>query len=314
MATKDEIRDEIELARKHLEEDVHKRELEAEERLDELLSKKKMEFCSRCGRKIDSRMDWGGKCLHEGCEELVCHECWASEERRFCRKHLKEYVRKEGKEEPEVKESRMKRLTLSYMDFLRDRFEKFESMDWTPEEFIKKPVFQIKNRNYGKFRIVVYRKGWIRKRPKIEFLVRPIEENIEGVINEFLEREKKVHIIIVLTGDTPSIDIKTKDFVEKFSDKRISLFLGDVEMNQVYFNLKEKVTEKYSSWVDPSKVPMKFRDMLAEIAESMSGRKIVSAKRFSTEFGLENVTGLKILSECDFLEGISGTDCFILRE
>jgi len=318
MVSEEELRDEIELARKHLKEDIHEKEIEAEEKLDELLSKKRIEFCSRCGKKIDSRIDWGGKCLHEGCDQLICHECWVSEERRFCRKHLKDYVKKEEKtkeeEKPEIKESRMKRLTLSYMDFLRDRFEKFECMDWTPEGFIAKANFKVKNKDYGKFRIVVYRKGWIRKKPKLELLVRPIEENIEGMINEFLESEKRMHMILVLTADTPSIGMKIKNFVEKFSDKRISLFLEDLEINKLYFNPGEKTTEKYSSWVDPSNVPMNFKDLLGSIAESMSGRKIISAKKFSGEFGLGRGTSLKILSDCGFLEMIKGTDSFILRE
>jgi hypothetical protein len=317
MVTENDLRDEIELARKHLEEDIHKKELEAEERLDELLSKGKMEFCSRCGKKIDSRMDWGGKCLHDGCDELICHGCWASEERRFCRKHLKEYVKKdreEAKEKPEVKESRMKRLTLSYMDFIKDRFDKFSSLDWTPGEFIKKSVFRVKDRSYGKFRVVVYRKGWISRKPKIELLVRPLEEDVDEMINEFLEREKKTHMIIVLTADTPSIDMKTRKFIEKFSDRRISLFLEDLEMNRLYFNPSEKVSEKYSSWVDPNKVPMNFRELLKNISESMSGRKVVSGKKFSEEFGLDRGTGMNILSECGFLEHIKGTDSFILRE
>lgn len=318
MVTEEKLRDEIEFARKHLEEDIHKKEIEAEERLDELLSKKKMEFCSRCGKKIDSRMDWGGKCLHEGCEELICHECWASEERRFCKKHLKEYVKKEkeseGEKEPEIKMDRMKRLTLSYMDFLKDRFDKFKGMDWTPEGFIRKAKFKIKNKSYGEFRIVVYRKGWIRKKPKLELLVRPVGENIEGMINEFLERESRLHLIIILTADTPSIGMKTKNFVEEFSDKRISLFLKDLEINKLYFNPKEKIAEKYSSWVDPSKVPMKFRGLLESIAESMSGRKIVSAKGFSNEFGIDKKTSMRILGECRFLESIKGTDSFIMKE
>lgn len=318
MVIEKELKNEIELARKHLEEDVHKKELEAEERLNEILSKKKMEFCSRCGKKIDSRLDWGGKCLHEGCDNLICRDCWVSEERRFCREHIKDYVKKEEAskegEAPETKMSRMKRLTLSYTDFLKDRFEKFEGMDWTPEGFIGKVKFKVKNKDYGKFRIVVYRKGWIRKKPEIELLVRPLEEDVEVMINEFLERENRLHLILVLTADTSSIDMKTKKFVENFSDKKISLFLEDVEMNRIYFNQKEKMTEKYSSWLDPSKVPMKFKDILKNIGESISGRKIVSAEEFSKEFGVEKESALGILNECGFLERIKGTDSFIIRE
>ncbi len=312
MGNKEEIVDEIELARKHLEEDVHKKEIEAEEKLDEILSKGKMEFCSRCGKKIDSRMDWGGKCLHEGCENLICRECWDSE-KRFCRKHIDDYVKRE-KKRAEARPSRIKRLTLSYMDFLRDRFEKFECMDWTPDGPIEKPVFKVKSKSYGKFRIVVYRKGWVRKEPKLELLVIPNEGNIERLISDFMEAERGIHSIIIFTGDTASIRPETKEFVEKFSDKRVSLFMEDLETNKTYFNPKERMTEKYSSWIDPSKVPMKFRDILAEIAESMSGRKIISAKKFSGEFGVDKKTGMRILGECKFLEGIKGTDSFILKE
>lgn len=96
---KSEGEDEIELARKHLEEDVHKKELEAEERVDYILSKKKVGFCSRCGKRIDSREEWGGNCLHKGCEKLICHECWASGEKRFCVLHAIDYVKKEKRGE-----------------------------------------------------------------------------------------------------------------------------------------------------------------------------------------------------------------------
>ncbi|UCC91890.1 MAG: hypothetical protein JSV39_01305 [Candidatus Aenigmatarchaeota archaeon] len=86
--------DETELARKHLEEDIHGKELEAEERIDYILSRKKEVFCSRCGKRIDSREEWGGNCLHKGCQKLICHECWASGEKRFCMIHSIDYAKK----------------------------------------------------------------------------------------------------------------------------------------------------------------------------------------------------------------------------
>jgi hypothetical protein len=95
MASKEEPMDEIELVRKHLEEDVHGKELEAEESIDKILSKGKAAFCSRCGKRIDSREEWGGNCLHRGCEKLICHECWVSREKRFCVFHSIDYAKKD---------------------------------------------------------------------------------------------------------------------------------------------------------------------------------------------------------------------------
>ena len=91
--------DETELARKHLKEDVHSKELEAEEKVDDILSKKNVGFCSRCGKRIDSREEWGGNCLHKDCRNLICHECWASGEKRFCMLHAIDYTRKDSKVE-----------------------------------------------------------------------------------------------------------------------------------------------------------------------------------------------------------------------
>ena len=47
----DELDNEIEAARRQLKEDLEKREEEAEQSIDKILSKENIEFCSRCNRK-----------------------------------------------------------------------------------------------------------------------------------------------------------------------------------------------------------------------------------------------------------------------
>jgi hypothetical protein len=78
---------EIEVSRQELEADADEMEKEAKAKLDEILSKGKMEFCERCGRKIGSRIDWAGKCLWDGCDKLMCRECWDVKKLRYCKNH-----------------------------------------------------------------------------------------------------------------------------------------------------------------------------------------------------------------------------------
>ena len=80
-----EIESEIDESRHELEADIAQREREAKERLDEILSEKKMEFCSRCNRKISSRTDWAGRCMWTGCENLICRDCWDVHKYKYCR-------------------------------------------------------------------------------------------------------------------------------------------------------------------------------------------------------------------------------------
>lgn len=313
MTSEKGLRDEIELARKHLEEDIHKKELEAEEKLDDLLSRKRMEFCSRCGKKIDSRMDWGGECLHEGCDQLICHECWVSEEKRFCRKHIKDYVKKE-EETVETIEGEIKNLTLNYMNFIKERFRKFE-LDWNHEGLIGKTKIKVKKKGYRDFEMIVYKSGFLSKKPKVRVLVRPVSRGMEDEVNGVLEDiGEAVYIVMVFIGNSGSISQKDVKFAEAFSNSRVSLFLGDLESGKIYFNPKEGVTKNYSSWFDPTKVPMRFWDLLKSVSESVSGRKIVSSERFGEGFGITKEGAGRILRGSELLEEIEGTDSFILRE
>jgi hypothetical protein len=324
MGEREEIENEIELARKSLEEDVVKKEIEAEEKLDEILSKGKMEFCSRCGRKIDSRLDWGGKCLHEGCENLICKDCWILEEKRFCRKHMDEYTKKEEKPKEErpkeeiekIEENKIKSLTLNYMSMIEERFKK-NCIDFTREGFLPKTKFKIKEREYGRFRIVIYKKGWIFKRAKIQIFVKPLElpETLENDVNIMLEDTKKrIHTIVVFVSSSYPIKEGMTKLVEGFSNKRFSLFLEDFESGKLYFNPNDKMTKHYASWFDPNQTPKNFRTLLENMSEKISGRYVISIKTFSKEFEIPEKEGKKILKRCKFLSFIKDTDSFLFRE
>jgi hypothetical protein len=310
MAGEKELMEEIEAARKRLEEETKRKEKEADEKLDELLVKRKMEFCPACGRKIGSRSEWGGKCLHDGCGELICTACFASEEKRYCRKHGKDYAKKE-----EASEDYLRNLTLNYTDFVEGRMKK-SGMDWTPKGFIRKTKTKMKKKRYGDFELMVYEKRTLSKKPRIRILVRPMTERYEEETNGVLENPEGegIYTLLAFVGNPSSISQKAERFAAGFSNKKVSLFVMDMESGDLHFNANEKITGKYACWLDPAKAPMKFADLLKSISESVSGRKIVYVKAFAEELGTGRDEAAQILRESKLLDEVKGADSFIIRE
>ena len=93
---------EIELLRRVLKDDLARRERDSQERIRDILSKKNIDFCSRCNRKVDDRLEWGGKCLGKDCENILCDNCWVVEKKRFCKTHKSQFEIK-GKGEVDAK-------------------------------------------------------------------------------------------------------------------------------------------------------------------------------------------------------------------
>jgi len=309
MSREKELKEEVEAARGKLREEIKAKEREADERLDTLLSPKKMEFCPQCGRKINSRSEWGGRCLHEGCEAMVCIECWASEEKRFCGKHSGDFVRREEPTEDEVKS-----LTLNYMEFIEQRMKK-HGLDWTPEGFIRKSKTGTRKKKYRDFEMVVYEKHLFSKRPRLGIIVKPVSPSAEADANEIIENVGEgMHAVIVFVGSAGSITTRLRKFAEEFSNKKVSLFMADMEGGNVHFNRREKITEKYSYWFDPTKTPLKFADILKTFSESVAGRRIVSVKDFAGGMGLGKDEAASILRKSGLLEEVKGADSYILKE
>jgi hypothetical protein len=308
MGREKDLKEEIGAERKRLEEEIRLKEKEADARLDQLLSRRKMEFCPRCGRKISSRSQWGGRCLHDGCEEMVCTECWSDAEKRFCKKHAKDFVRKE-----EATEDEIKNLTLNYMDFIAERLKK-HGLDWTPEGFIRKSKIKTERKRYKEFEMVVCEKRMLSKKPKISVVVRPVSPETEAETNELLEDTEGVYRVIVFVGTAASMTGRLRKFAEDFSNKRVSLFLADMESGNVHFNPKEKITEKYASWFDPAKAPQKFADLLKGVSESVTGRRVIAAKAFSSAIGVSQDEAARILRQSGLVEEVKGADSFIIRE
>jgi actin-related protein len=311
MANEKELLDEIESTKKRLRDEIKEKEKEADERLDEILSKRKMQFCPRCGRKISSRMDWAGKCLHDGCEELICSQCWSAEEKRYCKKHDKDYRKRE-----EATQDDIKNLTLNYMEFAEYRLKKFR-LDWNHEGFIKKAKISRQKKKYGEFEMVVYEKKFLSRKPKVRILVRPLTEAFQEEINSALENvdgKNEIYTNLVFIGGSASIGQKALRLANEFSNKKVSLFVMDMESGKLNFNAREALADKYSCWLDPTKMPVTFANLLKQVSESVAGKKIVYAKKFGEQFGKTEGEAADILRKSGMLEEAKGTNSFILKE
>lgn len=111
---KEEIKKDLEDERIDLSKIVAENLSDAKEKLDKTLSTDNMEFCSRCGKKVPSRLDWGGKCIQDGCMHLICSSCWA-EGKMKCKEHsqnklvpIKEDEKDKKNQQPENKEDESK--------------------------------------------------------------------------------------------------------------------------------------------------------------------------------------------------------------
>ncbi len=338
---KNRVESELEIARKELEIDISEREREAKEKLDDILSEKKMEFCSRCGKKISSRTDWAGKCLWEGCDNLICRNCWDVNKYRFCRNHVKDVVdegeksprKKEifGDDEPDIKvdlsevldeheESRKSKLQYyasEYSIWLRKNMEHSGPVDWTPTHYIHNARFRSVKKE-GDYIIEVYTKKWFWKRTKLTVIVSPYDargEFDENSLNAYLHkaaRKLNGYKLFVLVTDGAKMELA--HFVNRFSDSSFSLFLAEPKKGHLNFNIKDAVTVGFSEWFNQKKEPCNFREKLKKLGDMMSGRIVISEKAAVKEFGFHEKDAHGILKSCKFLEYVKGTDTFLLKK
>ncbi len=338
-----EIINEIDIARQSLKGDIEKNTREAEENLDKILSKRDMEFCSRCSRKVEGRMDWAGRCLAKGCEDLLCRDCWIARKRRFCMEHFKQMVKgkpeeeakekvffkegagkediikpelgtlKEGREEAEIRE-RAETLAKNYASFLETRFKSEGVIDFSPEGFFEGPRMEAKPRD-DEVWIRVFTKHFLSSRDRLQIIIKPVHsENANYLVTKIQEKLKglKGHSVIVLVGEKSSSS--TIAYVNKFDNKAVSLFLVEPGQGLVYFNESSPINRRYSIWFDSSKTPHNFRDVLHSLADRVSNRWVVSEKNVAESFGYTEKKTREVLKDCRFLSAVPDTDQYLIKD
>lgn len=326
--------------KKELEIDIAEREREAKEKLDDLLSEKKMEFCSRCGRKISSRTDWAGKCIWEDCDSLVCRDCWDVSKYKFCSKHSREVVDEDEEvpkkkeifreeDDPEIKvdlsdvldeheESRKSKLQYyasEYSIWLRKRMEQ-APVDWTPTKCIDKARFKSEKMD-GDYVTEVYNKKWFWKKTGLTIIVSAYDSkgDFDGnSLNAYLHktaRKLKGYKIFVLVSDGAGIEIT--HFVNRFSDSAFALLLAEPKKGHLNYNIKDPLTTSYSEWFNKKKEPLNFIGRLKKAGETVSDRTVVSEKAAMKEFGFEGREVHGVMKSCKLLDPVKGTDTYLLK-
>lgn len=340
-----ELGDEIEIARHALGEDIERESSKAEENLDRILSRKDMEFCSRCGRTVEGRMDWAGKCLKKGCENLLCRDCWAAKRRRFCMEHYKQMVAKRPEEEsrekiffrgegempgeeiiePELGElkegrevqrirERAELLSRNYASFLETRFGSEGAIDFNPEGFFGSSRME-KSEEGDEVWIRVFTKKLLGSRERLWIIIKPIySDNANYLVSKVQERLKGVrgYPVIVLVGEKGSSS--NIAYVNRFDNRQVSLFLVEPGEGRVFFNDKIPINRLYSVWFNQGKNPLGFQDVLKSLADRVSNRWVVSSEKVSEAFGYTRERSLEILKSCDFLSPVPDTDQYLFRE
>ena len=345
MARKEACSDEdqgTDSSREDLESFADRREKEAKSALDELLSDKSMEFCSRCNRKVGSRVDWAGKCWWEGCKGLLCHECWGIHKFRFCRDHAKSIagdseeqpIKKapEPVEEPVIKadlramidahqedmEARLRYLTQEFASWLMKRMEKQGPIDWTPREAFENAQVARKEGAEGEIAISVSIKKWLRRKVKLSILISSIESadvldaNSLMALLRRLARKHKGFKLFVLVADGAKLDVVS--FANRFIDPDFCMFLVEPRAGNLYYNLNDPITSGYSSWFSQKKDAYAFRERLKRQADLVSGRLVISEKVVTKEFGFLPSNAERILRSCRFLVHVPETDTYFWKD
>ncbi len=321
---------EIELLRRVLKDDLARRERDAQERIRDILSKKNIDFCSRCNRKVDDRLEWGGKCLGKGCENILCDNCWVVEKKRFCSNHKSQFETKSksevdakkkvffGKaeeqqpviqEKEEVVKEKVETLVNSYIDFVRDRLQK-DLPNWTPEEWLEAPKLESEIKNF-EFRAKVFKKGFLSKKLKLQVFVVPLydstRENIEFV---FSNLKTEAYSLIVFVGHKLNSD--TLEFVTAANNPNSSLMITEPQSGLFYTD-KKQITKLYATFFDSRKTPKKFVEILKGLADRVNDREVLTIGKVAAEFGFSEYETTRLLDSCKFLGKVEDTDSYFFK-
>ncbi|MBN2102166.1 MAG: hypothetical protein JW716_04820 [Candidatus Aenigmarchaeota archaeon] len=347
---KEEIEKDLNDERIDLAEYIEKAREEATEKLDETLSKNKMEFCSRCGRKVDSRMEWGGKCIRDGCTELICIDCWENGKKK-CKVHsnegiisIKEEPKKKQKEtkEPEKtdeetevisKEEELKEVPIrnivqrasgitndenvimgyasDFREFVHDRLVIYGTPDFSPKGYFEHGKFRTEDNSF-----LIFRKFLIFKRGMLRIHILPFaryEPPLENYIAGIINGAGRgIYNIFVFVTDTGRITRDTIDLINRFESMASSLFFYDAQKRQLHRS-SDGLDLFYSSWLDPNQRPMFFKDLVKIPSEMTGDIAVLSVRGFARYMKMDERKALRILKGCGLLKRIKGSDSFMLK-
>jgi len=190
-------------------------------------------------------------------------------------------------------------------------------IDWTPNEFFKKPEARM-DRDDEDFVISLSVKGWLRRKTKLSVVVATFDSAGELDMNSLtaylhrLSRKHKGYKLFVLVGDGAKLD--AVNFVNKFADKDFSLYMVEPRKGNLYYNIKDTIANGYSRWFNQKSEPYDFKEKLKRLADLVSGRLVVSENEVAKEFGFRERDVHGILKSCPPLSYVKDTQTFVWKE
>jgi hypothetical protein len=333
-----------------MEQAIEKNRKQAKEVLDQNLSRKAMEFCSRCSRKLDSRMEVGGRCMYEGCSDLICIDCWSTG-KKFCKKHAMAIKDEEGgrpqektffRPAPEqapapekapspepapdiaremhpgqaVDDARAGSIAAAskFIEAFVKHLDRLDTIDWTPDGYFENPKFRADKIKEGEMEAGIFsKKHFWSKKLMLRIYVRPLSST------------KRDDVEILLRDAAKKFE-KSKAYnlyVMACADcppQTADLVKGFSAPNmsaflvsggKIIFDHEEKKSRPYAAWMETTKEPMNFKALLRSLSDTVSGRLVLDADKVVDAFGFSKEQADKILKSCRFLSNIEDTDKFL---
>ena len=311
---------EIVAERKELHDDLEKKEKNAQEEIDRILSE--TQFCTRCNSKVADKLEIAGKCAQKDCKNELCQACWEAEEKRYCAMHSDVPVGKEKYAEEKVffkpdeqdiltedTDSAIDSIKKSYIGFLKQRLSTWIP-DWTPAGWIENPKTSFSNKD-NILEITVSAGSFLFKKPKAKILVFPLygkkADDIDLALSK-IKNNENVYYILVLIGD--EVEVSALEFVDSFNRSNASLFLIEPAKHLIYMDEKP-ITKLFSFWIDSRKAPDNLKAVLKPLVKEKSmGKEMLNVKSASEKFSIPEDQALAFLKSCKFLKHVEDTDTF----
>jgi hypothetical protein len=288
---------------------------------------KSPQFCSRCAKPLMSGDAPGGGCLWDGCKSPLCGGCWHQSKFRFCDGHAgggkpARHVLMKPREHdlPDVtpgiralhearlegREGKLRYYASEYWRWLSARIGEVGPVDWTPHGILKNPVAESAAAATGdSYCTKVMARGLFRKKHALSIIAIPCDwsrgfdaSSLHAAVSK-TARMAGGHCLVVLVGD--GVPMEASDFVNRFADSRVSLYLAEPRRGHLNYNIRDPVTRSYSEWFSQERRARRFREKVRDIGSLVDGRSVVSEDAIEREFGFRRSDTADIIKSCGFL-------------
>ena len=200
-----------------------------------------------------------------------------------------------------------------YIELLKEKFVE-TPIDWSPLEYLGNPSLEYTIED-GKTEIIISKKSFLKKTPKLRVFVIPIKANTAEECLDVIEKiktkfEVELYAVIVFVGHKAGDGVVT--FVENFNHPSASLFLVEPETNLLKNDYKS-ITKNYLQWINPKSTTITTKDRLQKLGQQEGKRRILTVERVRETYNYTHGQALDFLHSCKFLKRDGLTENYIFK-